>query len=182
MHPALPIALLVPALLFGARAMREVARASALDAELLTAAVRSRHAPPHPELGQFDRILEELPSRPAVEQRESLRLVVRALREHVAAHADDGRSPSHPAVDHEVGGDPGAFPAPSRREHVLVARWIGELETLAAATEPDVLAFARRAQRLLGLFEAHLGAAEDVPLSCFDEPRASAAIPELLGR
>lgn len=168
MHPALPIALLVPALLFGARAMREVARTSARDAEVPSAAVRSPDTPS--PLGNLDGILEALPSRSADERREALRLVVRALREHVAAHAEDGRSPSP------------TFGATSRREHVLVGRWIEELETLAAATEPDVQAFTRRAQRLLGLLEAHHGAAEDVPRSRFDEPRAAAEIREWLPR
>ncbi len=43
-----------------------------------------------------------------------------------------------------------------RLEHAILGRWAAELVALAERPMPDPHAFARRAERLLGLLEAHL--------------------------
>lgn len=43
-----------------------------------------------------------------------------------------------------------------RQEHAILGRWTAELADLAEQPMPDHNAFARRAERLLGLLEGHL--------------------------
>lgn len=55
-----------------------------------------------------------------------------------------------------------------RYEHVLIHRWLDELGRSARAAAPDPLGFARRADRLLGLIEAHLELEDAVFLPVLD--------------
>ena len=51
-----------------------------------------------------------------------------------------------------------------RYEHGVVGRWIGELAQEAKRPAPDVKAFTRRTDNLLGLLEAHFEEEEHVLL------------------
>ena len=55
-----------------------------------------------------------------------------------------------------------------RYEHKVVNRWIEELERFAEAEKPDVVAFARRTDNLLGLIWAHFEEEEEVLLPILD--------------
>jgi hypothetical protein len=59
----------------------------------------------------------------------------------------------YPLLDRRLGRGR-AFTATLRYEHRVIDRWITELAREAARHTPDVLAFARRADKVLGLLEA----------------------------
>ena len=108
---------------------------------------------------------------------EAARDVVRFFTEHIAPHAQVEEQTLYPAVDRVVGSDP-AFTSSMRHDHRIVERWIGELEAAGPREgeageedEFDAVAFARRADRLLGLLEAHFEKEEVVLLPLLEEGR-----------
>jgi hypothetical protein len=60
------------------------------------------------------------------------------------------------------------FTATMRREHAIIDRWIEELAVNAGSTAPDVVGFARSADRLFGLIDAHFEEEEEVLLPILD--------------
>lgn len=77
-------------------------------------------------------------------RRRTMRIVVDLFRDGLAPHVE-----AEPLQGH--GGEAAVLAV----EHEILRRWLLELEDLSAAPLPDT-AFVRRAQRLLGLVEAHL--------------------------
>jgi len=85
------------------------------------------------------------------------------LDAEIRPHATSEELKLYPLVDSMVGGrEP--FTATMRCEHAIIDRWIEELAVNAASTAPDVVRFARSADRLFGLIEAHFEEEEDVLL------------------
>jgi hemerythrin-like domain-containing protein len=85
------------------------------------------------------------------------------LDEEIRPHANWEEVKLYPLLDSIVGGrEP--FTATMRCEHAVVDRWIEELAVKAASTAPDVAWFARSADRLFGLIEAHWEEEEEVLL------------------
>ncbi len=64
---------------------------------------------------------------------------------------------------------PRPYTAMLRHQHAVLARWVADLATLAAASPLDPVAFTRRVDRLLGLLTAHLEAEEAVVLGILDD-------------
>ena len=79
----------------------------------------------------------------------------------------------HPIIDKFACEGPTAFSASMQYEHAVVDRWIGELATSARDRPTDARAFARRADRLLGLLTAHFEVEDQVFLPVLDR-----ALPE----
>jgi hemerythrin-like domain-containing protein len=85
------------------------------------------------------------------------------LDEEIRPHATWEELKLYPLLDSLVGGrEP--FTASLRREHAIIDRWIETLAVSAASTAPDPAAFARSADRLFGLIEAHFEEEEQVLL------------------
>lgn len=85
------------------------------------------------------------------------------LDEEIRPHATWEELKLYPLLDAMVGGrEP--FTASMRREHAIIDRWIEDLAVNAASAAPDVVSFARSADRLLGLIEAHFEEEEAVLL------------------
>lgn len=105
-------------------------------------------------------------------QAESVKLmgeIVDFFEEHIRPHAAWEERALYPAVDQKAGSRPGfPFTASMRYEHKIVARWTGELDAERKRPRPDVRAFARRADNLLGLVVAHFEEEEEVLLPVLD--------------
>jgi hemerythrin-like domain-containing protein len=85
------------------------------------------------------------------------------LDEEIRPHANWEEVKLYPLLDSMVGGrEP--FTAAMRREHAIIDRWIEDLAVHAASTAPDAVWFARSADRLFGLIEAHWEEEEEVLL------------------
>jgi hemerythrin-like domain-containing protein len=85
------------------------------------------------------------------------------LDEEIRPHATWEEVKLYPLLDSLVGGrEP--FTATMRCEHAVIDRWIEELAVNAGSTAPDVVWFARSADRLFGLIEAHFEEEEEVLL------------------
>jgi hemerythrin-like domain-containing protein len=102
------------------------------------------------------------------EQRRVMQHVIGFLREHIKPHAEWEERVLYPAVDRRAASGPNPFTASMRYEHRIVARWTEELAALATASAPDVAAFMRRADNLLGLIWAHFEEEEEVLLPILD--------------
>ena len=79
----------------------------------------------------------------------------------------------HPIIDKFACEGPTAFSASMQYEHAVVDRWISELATSARDGPTGARAFARRADRLLGLLTAHFEVEDQVFLPVLDR-----ALPE----
>ena len=89
------------------------------------------------------------------------------LDEEVRPHANAEEVKLYPALDVAVGGrEP--FTATMRHEHAIMDRWIEELAVHAGSTSPDAAWFARRADQLFGLIEAHFEEEEVLLLPILD--------------
>lgn len=85
------------------------------------------------------------------------------LDEEIRPHAGWEEVKLYPLLDALVGGGE-PFTATMRCEHAVVDRWIEELAVNAGSAAPDVAWFARSADRLFGLIEAHWEEEEQVLL------------------
>src|SRR6187200_1063269 len=82
----------------------------------------------------------------------TLKRILSSFKEHLEPHAKWEEEVLYPAVDRRAGSLPQRpFTATMRYEHRVVERWIGELSREASRPKPDLPAFARQADRLLGL-------------------------------
>ncbi|HEY2942527.1 MAG TPA: hemerythrin domain-containing protein [Vicinamibacteria bacterium] len=87
--------------------------------------------------------------------------VLRFLECEVQPHAEWEERVLYPLLDRRLGRGR-AFTATLRYEHRVIDRWITELAREAARHTPDLLAFARRTDKVLGVLEAHFEAEEEV--------------------
>lgn len=98
--------------------------------------------------GLMDRVsarIDVLPGQSEAARLRTMRIGADLLRQGLALHVE-----AEPLQG--LGGEAAVLAA----EHEVLWRWVVELENLSTASLPDAAAFARRAQRLLGLLEAHL--------------------------
>ncbi len=129
---------------------------------------RLEHRDIEDRLAEVERQIGGLPAAPPVEQRRTMTHILVFLREHVLLHAEWEEKVLYPVVDRRAGSGAHRFTASMRQEHAIVARWTEELASEAAKPEPDATRFARRADQLLGVLQAHLENEEEVLLPVLD--------------
>lgn len=93
---------------------------------------------------------------------ERMHRIVTWLEEAVLPHDEWEEHVLFPAIDKHTGTGVHPFTATLRHEHRIILRWTRELHDLASAARADAPVFARRAERLFGLLEAHTEAEEIV--------------------
>jgi hemerythrin-like domain-containing protein len=135
---------------------------------LASRSFRDEHAVIRTHLTRAQGIVESLGALPPDQQRAAMDEVVEFFRSHIAPHAEQEEGGLYAAVDRLTCDARERFTASMRHEHVIVGRWIAELEREAARPEPDVRAFARRADNLFGLVLAHFEEEEVVLLPIVD--------------
>lgn len=111
----------------------------------------------------------ELPGLPEAERGKRMTAIVGFFREHIEPHAQWEEKVLYPAVDKRACTGTQPFTATMRHEHGIVGRWIGELDAEAKKPKPDVTAFVRRTDNLLGLISAHFEEEEEVLLPILDK-------------
>jgi hemerythrin-like domain-containing protein len=129
---------------------------------------RLEHRDIEDRLAEIDRQIARMPSADPEEQKRTMALIVAFLREHVLLHAEWEEKVLYAVVDRRAGSGAHRFTACMRQEHAIIARWTSELAAEAGKPEPDPVAFARRADQLLGLLLAHLENEEEVLLPVLD--------------
>lgn len=158
------------ALLFvaGACATQKPAARPAADGKRPTEPFRAEHVEIKEHLGHLHTMVGDLSGAAPDKQRDTMKFVVKFLHEHIRAHAEWEEKVLYPVVDRYAGGGAHAFTASMRYEHRIVGRWIDELGAESEKAEPDPVAFARRADNLLGLIGAHFEEEEEVLLPLLD--------------
>lgn len=129
---------------------------------------RDEHAEIREHLEHLDAAVGALAGAAPQEQARKMAFVVRFLDEHIRAHAAWEEEVLYPVVDEQAGGAPERFTSTMRHEHVIIGRSIDALRQEAQAPRPDVVAFARRADRLLGVISAHFEKEEEILLTLLD--------------
>lgn len=111
----------------------------------------------------------KLPKQTPEEQKATMTEIVTCLTDNIHSHAKIEEEVLYPVVD-KAAGSPVDYPftATMRYEHRIVGRWITELRNNVNQPNPDVVAFARRTENLLGLISAHLEEEEDILLPVLD--------------
>jgi hemerythrin-like domain-containing protein len=128
---------------------------------------RLEHAEFNEHFSQLDDLVGALATASPQEQAAHMRRLVAFLADHVEGHTEWEERVLYRMVDREAGGrEP--FTASMRREHAIIRRWSAELAAEAAQKAPDARAFARRADKLLGLLRAHMEEEEEVLLPVLD--------------
>jgi hemerythrin-like domain-containing protein len=95
------------------------------------------------------------------------------LDDEIRPHANWEEVKLYPLLDSMVGGSE-PFTATMRSEHAIIDRWIEELALNAASPAPDVVGFARGADRLFALIEAHWEEEEEVLLPILERAYGTA--------
>jgi hemerythrin-like domain-containing protein len=135
-----------------------------------TESFRQEHVEVKKHLDHIAGFVGELPKQGAEDQRATMNKIVKALRGHVLQHAEWEDKVLYGLVDTKAGTtEKHRFTASMRHEHVIVARWIGDLERELQKPKPDVTMFARKADNLLGLVLAHFECEEEVLLPVIDK-------------
>ena len=106
-----------------------------------------------------------LPALPGDAARAEMRALVAALDACLRPYLAWGERTLHPVVDKYACEGPAAFSASMRYEHEIIHRWSA---TLARQTAGDPRAFARQADRLLGVVLAHFELEEHVLFPILD--------------
>ncbi len=96
----------------------------------------------------------------------SMRAIAADLDACLRPHLEWEERTVHPVVDKFACEGPAAFSASMRYEHEIIHRWMAELSRRAG--ERDAVAFARRADNLLGLVLAHFELEEEVLFPILD--------------
>jgi hemerythrin-like domain-containing protein len=125
--------------------------------------------------GMLDGILEADP----VAQRTRMAAILEFLERRILPHEKHEEQRLYPIVDDLACGMT-QFTSHLRYEHCIVSRWTGELARELASN--DVGRFARRAENLLGLLEAHCEIEEEVLLPLVDARMSAREFENALGR
>lgn len=134
----------------------------------ITEPFRQEHAEIRVHLDHIRQMAGDLRMAGPEERVRSMRFVAKFFDEHIRTHAGWEEQVLYPVVDRLAGGGRHPFTTTMRYEHGVVARWIDELGAEAAKETPDVEAFARRSDNLLGLLWAHFEEEEEVLLPLID--------------
>jgi hemerythrin-like domain-containing protein len=128
---------------------------------------RLEHAEFNEHFSQLDDLVGALATASPREQAAHMKRLVAFLADHVEGHTEWEERVLYRVVDRQAGGrEP--FTASMRHEHAIIRRWSAELAAEAARELPDARAFARRADKLLGLLRAHMEEEEEVLLPVLD--------------
>ena len=120
-------------------------------------------------LNHMTALVSKLPRQTTDEQKAGMNEVVSLLSDYIHTHANAEEEALYPVVDKMAGStDPYLFTATMRYEHRIIGRWINELRNHANQATPDVTAFARRADNVIGLVSAHFEEEEDILLPVLD--------------
>jgi hemerythrin-like domain-containing protein len=167
---------------FGAAALVASLAVPAIGAgELPTADFRDEHAETKEHLRHVDGMVRSLDGAPAEEQKRTMSFVAKFLREHILTHATWEEAHLYPLVDQQAGRTGEPFTASMRYEHGIIGRGIEELSELASAETPDPGSFARSADRLLGIIDAHFEKEEEVFLPLIDRSLSRVEVEKALG-
>lgn len=130
---------------------------------------REEHAGIREHLGHVHQKAGALRTAAPADQREAMVFISKFLKEHIRAHAEWEEKVLYPVVDRLAKSGAEAFTSTMRYEHGVVGRWIDELAAESGKANPDVEAFARRTDHLLGLIAAHFEEEEEVLLPLIDK-------------
>ena len=143
---------------------------------------RREHVEIKEHLDHLKTEIGKLAAAPPGEQKASMQHVVSFVREHIKPHAEWEEQVLYPAVDRRAASGPNPFTASMRYEHRIVVRWTDELASMASSATPDITAFARRADNLLGLIWAHFEEEEEVLLPILDRTMSKEDFEREIGR
>ncbi len=129
---------------------------------------RQEHVEIKEHLRHMSQMIEAIPGASRETQKGTMAKLVKALQGHILPHAEWEEKVLYPVVDQRAGGGPYRFTAAMRHEHLIVGRWIGELECESKREAPNAKLFVRRAEQLLGLILAHFEDEEEVLLPVLD--------------
>ena len=139
------------------------------SAERATDQFRAIHKELRVHLNHMSALVSQLPRQQPADQKATMNEIVALLSDHIHSHAKLEEEALYPAVDKAAGTtEPYLFTATMRYEHRIVGRWISELRNYSVQASPDVTAFARRADNVLGLVSAHFEEEEDILLPVLD--------------
>ncbi|GMU67149.1 MAG: hypothetical protein AMXMBFR36_34230 [Acidobacteriota bacterium] len=147
-----------------------------------TASFRAEHAEIKEHLRHLDAMVGGLDGAPREERRRTMEFVVKFLNEHIRSHAAWEEAHLYPVVDDRAGRKGEPFTASMRYEHGIIGRAIDGLAALAAAASPDAKAFARAADRTLGVIAAHFEKEEEVFLPVLDRSMTRAEVEAVLAK
>lgn len=146
-----------------------------------TQAFRDEHAEVKEHLDHLHQMVGSMASADAAAQQKTAKFVAKFLREHILEHAKWEEERLYPAVDKRTHAGTHPFTGTMRYEHKIVGRWIEELGTMASGEKLDGVAFARKADRLLGLIAAHFEEEEEVLLPILDKSTTREELEKELG-
>lgn len=148
----------------------EVARETPQNVPRTTDPLRQNLARLQSVLGTAERHLDALREVNETEQVRLMQSTADLFKEYLLPHLAAEEAVLHPAADRQLPSTQGRLTVVLRHEHDILRRWVRDLESLANASMPDRHEFARRAERLLGLVEAHFEVDESVLYPILDRP------------
>ncbi len=125
--------------------------------------LKTEHAALRTELDAVEARVGGLAAASADRRASEMAEIVRFVKGRLNPHAIWEEQRLYGEIDARAGTDiPEPFTAALRHNHAVALRWTGELEKMAAERRPDVDAFVRRADNLIGLTRAHFESEEAV--------------------
>jgi hemerythrin-like domain-containing protein len=165
--------------LFLAAATAVAVPLSTRAADVPTQSFRDTHKEVKVHLGHVAQWTGQLVRQKPAEQKKTAEKIVGFFQQHILPHADWEEKSLYPVVDQLAATtEQNRLTSTMRYEHKVVGRWTDELAKETAKERPDYVAFARRADNLLGLISAHFEEEEEVLLAWADQKMSKAQFEE----
>lgn len=136
----------------------------------MTDPLRAEHEALRAHLRHMTSMVGNIAAQTPEEQKETMAHVITCMGTNVQNHNKWDEQFVYPQIE-KYGATPGiavGLTATIAYENRIIGRWVSELKNQASMPEPDIKAFARRADNLLGLVMAHFEEEEDVLLPVLD--------------
>ncbi|GEM_PF-6305312 len=134
-----------------------------------TEPLRRQYAEIRLQLDRLDGLVGSLARASSPERISTLRQITELLEEQILRNTAEETDRLYLSADRCAGNASYRFTASLCHEQVIAARWMLELSDEAGKPSPDLTAFSRRADRLLGLLDAHFETEEKVLLPLLDD-------------
>ncbi|GMV43861.1 MAG: hypothetical protein AMXMBFR64_55770 [Myxococcales bacterium] len=145
-----------------------------------TQVFRDTHKELQVHLGHVKEWVGSLDTKPQAEREAIMKRVTAFLREHIGEHAKVEEARLYPLVDRYAHDGALRYTDTMRWEHGIIGKKIEALEDMANG-KADATGFARSADRLLGIIEAHFEKEEEVLLPVLDARATAKEVEDALG-
>lgn len=130
---------------------------------------KHEHTELNTKLNDIEAALITLPKKDPSQQVIMMKEIVKELKENWVEHSKWEETVLYPAIDGYASCQDYAFTSTQRQEHIIILRWINELQALSDKGASKAQDFMVKGIELIGLLHAHRESEEKILLPIFNK-------------